>query len=60
MEGVTRDGLLRHPDGSLWQFMPKVNRQPFRCKCGCNVFHKMESDENVFICNACETSYQSE
>jgi hypothetical protein len=37
-------------------FMPRVNGKPFRCECGCNVFHK--DDEGHFICNACETAYE--
>ena len=31
----------------------------FRCPCGCNVFHHVDDDE-IFICNSCETEYETE
>ena len=37
----------------------KVDGKPFRCSCGCNVFHH-EDDDSIFICNLCETNYISE
>lgn len=58
--GADPDELLRHPDGTLHQFMPKLNGKSFRCECGCNVFHKKVSDPNRFICNCCKTVYFSE
>jgi hypothetical protein len=43
----------------------KVAGKPFRCSCGCNVFHHPKPDEgeevddDIYICNACETEYSS-
>ena len=52
---------LRHPDGSLWQFMPRVNGVPFRCKCGANVLHKPdETDPDLYECNGCGQLYEGE
>ena len=38
-------------------FMPTVGGKPFRCSCGCNVFHKANYDRHIYICNACEVAY---
>lgn len=52
---------LRHADGTLHQFMPKVNGKSFRCECGCNVFHKPNADDpDLFSCNSCDTRYRGE
>lgn len=40
--------------------MPKVNGKPFRCHCGCNVFHHPPEKPEVFECNACEEWYTGE
>lgn len=52
---------VRHPDGSLHQFILKVADQSFRCECGCNVFHKPD-DQNLdrYKCNACGAEFISE
>lgn len=39
-------------------FMPRVNGLPFRCECGCNVFHK--DGEGRYCCNACPLVYAGE
>lgn len=32
--------------------------KPFRCECGCNLFHKpKERPEDRYECNACEAWY---
>jgi hypothetical protein len=52
---------LLHEDGTLHQFMPKVNGVTFRCECGCNVFHKPDKDDpELFECNSCQTWYRGE
>jgi len=50
---------LCHADGTLEQFMPKVDGKPFRCECGCNVFHKPDkTDLELFKCNSCGLQYR--
>jgi hypothetical protein len=39
-------------------FILKVADKPFRCSCGCNVFHHPPSDPEVFACNACDLCYE--
>ncbi|HHX6500967.1 TPA: hypothetical protein ACVGJ1_002840 [Pseudomonas aeruginosa] len=52
---------VRLPDGSLENFMVKVGGKPFRCSCGCNVFHKPNRDEpEHYKCNSCGTEYASD
>lgn len=31
---------------------------PFRCECKCNVFHKGDDDDSVYICNACGVAWK--
>ena len=51
--------ILCHDDGSMHQFMPKVDGKFFRCSCGCNVFHKRIGDDDRYICNACLNEFTS-
>lgn len=40
-------------------FMPKVNGVSFRCDCGCNVFHKPDSEQPMlYECNGCGARYR--
>lgn len=46
---------------SIENFMLKSEGKPFRCKCGCNVFHRPDpADHSRHKCNACEARYISE
>ena len=48
-------------DGSLHNFTVKVGGKPFRCSCGCNVFHKPdETRQHIYQCNACESWYSGD
>lgn len=38
--------------------MVKINGKTFYCACGCNVFTKRPNDH--YICNACQTEYESD
>jgi hypothetical protein len=40
--------------------MLKVGGKPFRCHCGCNVFHRPEDRLDAYECNACETLYEGD
>lgn len=33
--------------------------KPYRCECGCNVFHHPDIDADVYACNACERSFEA-
>jgi len=35
----------------------KVAGKPFRCSCGCNVFHHPPNNSDVYACNACDLCY---
>lgn len=41
-------------------FTPRVDGNPFRCECGCNVFHKPTRRGNIYECNACGAWYAGE
>lgn len=50
------------------QFTLRDNGRPFRCPCGCNVFHKPETENsrwpytdpsvNLYECNCCGAWYE--
>jgi hypothetical protein len=50
----------RHEDGNLHQYTVKAGTGLFHCQCGCNVFHKYEDDDEIFICNCCNAEYSGE
>jgi hypothetical protein len=57
-EGVDQDEeFVRHPDGTLHQYIVKDQNGSFRCICGCNVFHKRVGQPNKYLCNACPEEY---
>jgi len=38
----------------------KVAGKSFRCSCGCNIFQKLDPDnENEYTCNACHATYKA-
>ena len=41
-------------------FMVHIGGETFRCECGCNVFHKWEDEDLVFVCNGCRALYIGE
>lgn len=55
-----------HPvmkDGKLLNFMLRFKGmdRSYRCKCGCNVFHKPDSRRpDIYRCNACEDTFETE
>lgn len=49
---------VRDERGNLENFLIKVAGLPFKCTCGCNVFHKPDSNDlDLYQCNACETKF---
>ena len=48
------------PGGELQQFTLRIASKPYRCPCGCNVFHK-PNRENVglYECNGCEQQFEA-
>lgn len=53
---------VTNADGTLANFtLRDHNGKPFRCGCGCNVFHKPDARSlNVFKCNSCDQEYLGE
>jgi hypothetical protein len=52
---------VRMNDGKLENFILKVAGKPFRCQCGCNVFHKPDDTRlEHYKCNGCELAYDAE
>lgn len=48
-------------DGTLAEFMIKVNGKPFRCSCNCNVFTKPDDTKLLqYECNCCGETYSGE
>ena len=49
---------VKLPDGSIENFMPRIDGKTFRCACGCNVFHKPDRKRpEVYQCNGCDVRY---
>ena len=44
-DGLCADNPVLNEDGSLHQWTLKVEGEPYRCKCGCNVFHKPDKEK---------------
>lgn len=48
-------------NGKMEEFIVRVAGKPFRCNCGCNVFHKPDdTDLELYQCNACGEQYRGE
>lgn len=61
MKRIRLNGPLLQEDGSLHQFTLKIEGQPYRCNCGCNVFHKPDQENlNIYKCNSCEETFDTE
>lgn len=51
----------KYADGTLYQSTLKVTGKPFRCECGCNVFHQPnDKDLSRYACNGCDAEYVTE
>jgi predicted SprT family Zn-dependent metalloprotease len=49
-----------HDDGTLHNFTLRVGGKPYRCACGCNVFHKPDREDlGLYQCNACEQQFEA-
>jgi hypothetical protein len=54
------DTRVLNSDGTLHNFTLKMEGKPFRCQCGCNVFHKPNKNKlTLYQCNACETQFEA-
>jgi len=52
---------LLKEDGSLHQVMLKIAGKPYRCHCGCNVFHHPDKENlSLYECNSCKAVFSSE
>jgi hypothetical protein len=50
---------VRNADGSLHELTLKVAGKPFRCQCGCNVFHQPDNTDAALVqCNACGNQFR--
>ena len=55
------ENAVKLENGELENFVMKVAGKPFRCDCGCNVFHKPDrARPDIYECNACGTWYTSD
>lgn len=51
---------VKLPDGSLENFMLRIGGKPYRCECGCNVFHKPDNKRlDLYECNGCEQRFEA-
>ena len=49
---------VRNDDGKLRNFFIRINGHLFQCECGCNVFHKPDSNNvKLYKCNSCEQEF---
>ena len=49
-----------HADGSLHNFTLRISGKPYRCSCGCNVFHKPDRRNlDLYQCNGCEQRFEA-
>ena len=47
-------------DGTLHNFMLKLDGKSFRCECGCNVFHKPDRKHlEIYECNGCALRFET-
>lgn len=47
-------------DGTLENFILRVGGKGFRCRCGCNVFHKPDDTRmEHYQCNGCGLAYDA-
>jgi len=48
-------------DGAIENFILRIGGRPYRCQCGCNVFHKPDrSHLDLYECNACKQQFEAE
>lgn len=48
-------------NGKIENFIMSSGGKPFRCHCGCNVFHKPDNKKlTLYECNSCHTEYIGE
>ena len=60
-DGLCADNPVLNEDGSLHQFTLNIEGKPYRCKCGCNVFHKPNKEKlMVYQCNSCKEIFETE
>lgn len=46
-------------NGKLIESMIKLDGKPFRCECGCNVFHRPDRDApEIYQCNCCDNTFE--
>jgi hypothetical protein len=51
---------LINGDGSLYNTTLKVAGKPYRCECGCNVFHHPDkTDMDLYQCNGCDNRFSA-
>ncbi len=58
---INYDNAVKTADGKLDNFMIRLSEKPYRCECGCNVFHKPNKDRmDIFRCNSCGVTFETE
>lgn len=57
MRPMTKEEQEKHQENP--NVLLKIAGKPFYCECGCNVFHHKD-DWDIFICNACQSEYETE
>ena len=56
MAKMTQEQIDKHNENP--NILVTVEGKNFRCQCGCNVFHHLD-DDDIFICNSCNSEYES-
>lgn len=57
MREMTESEIKAHTDNP--NILLKIAGKPYRCECGCNVFHHPGTDADVYSCNACKRSFEA-
>ena len=52
---MTKEEIEKHKENP--NILLKVGGKPFRCECGCNVFHHPGTDADEYCCNACGSRF---
>jgi hypothetical protein len=61
VSSVQPEGTPVMKDGKLENFMLKIGGKSYRCKCGCNVFHKPDDRRpDIYRCNSCDDTFETE
>lgn len=58
MRQMTPEEIAKHKENP--NILLKIDGKPLRCTCGCNVFHHPGTDADIYQCNSCNWTFETE